>query len=233
MGVHDGHRERLRRRFLENGLDNFNELNALELLLFYSVPRRDTNVLAHDLLEYFGSLDAIFCASQQELMAVEGVRETTASLLMLIPQIMRKSKVAGTNKIRVIRSTEDAANYLLPRFLYIGHEVIFMLCLDSKKRVIDCVEMGRGVVNSVNVDIRRLVETALKYRAASVIISHNHPDSYAQPSVEDDLMTQQICAALALVNIPLEDHIIVAGEEYVSYRELGMLDYLSRKSGKA
>ena len=228
MGVHEGHRERLRNRFFENGLDSFNELNALELLLFYAVPRKDTNVLAHTLLDHFGSLERIFSASRQELVAIEGVSDVTASLLMLIPQIARKSKVTAASKINVIRNVEDAGNYLLPRFLYQENEILLMVCLDSKKRVISCVELGRGVVNSVNVDIRMLVETALKYKAVSVIIAHNHPDSYALPSIEDDVVTQQIQAALATVHIPLEDHIIVAEDDYISYRDSNMLNYLSR-----
>lgn len=226
MSVHDGHRERLRDRFREHGLNDFNELNALELLLFYAIPRRDTNEIAHALLGHFGSLQSIFEASERELCAVPGVGVRTASLLRLVPQMMRKSAVSRADGIRSIRSPDDAGRYLLPRFLYEQNEVVLLLCLDSRKRVIACVEVGRGVVNATETSLRLIVETALKYKSASVILSHNHPDGIARPSVEDDAVTAQVMKSLALVGIPLNDHIIVAGEEYVSYKQMGILDLL-------
>lgn len=94
MGVHDGHRERLRWRFIEHGLKNFNELNSLELLLFFAIPRRDTNELAHTLLARFGTLAGVFDASYEELTSVPGVGENAAALIMLVPQILKKSYVA-------------------------------------------------------------------------------------------------------------------------------------------
>ncbi len=224
MAVHDGHRERLRRMFLEHGLESFSELNALELLLFYAIPRKDTNVIAHALLDRFGSLEKIFSATQRELCAVDGVGESAASLLLLIPQIMRKSLVSAAAKTKVIRSSGDAGAYLLPRFLYEKDEVLLMLCLDTQKRVISCTEMSRGVVNAVNVNIRKMVETALRDKATSVIIAHNHPDGLALPSTEDDAVTRQLSSALRLVDIQLADHLVVAKDDFVSYRDSGMLD---------
>lgn len=91
MGVHDGHRDRLRARFLEYGLDNFNDLNALELLLFYAIPRRDTNEIAHALLECFGSLEGVFYASERELLQVPGIGTNAAALIRLVPQLMKKA----------------------------------------------------------------------------------------------------------------------------------------------
>ena len=226
MGVHDGHRERLKQRFLEHGLDSFNELNALELLLFFTIPRRDTNVLAHALLDHFGSLEAMFSASARELCEVDGVGQNTATLILLIPQIMRKSKIAAANETKTIRSTADAGKYLLPRFMYEENEVLLMVCLDSQRKVINCVEMGRGVVNTVNVNMRKMVETALKSKASAVIIAHNHPDGVALPSAEDDVVTKQLRSALGLVGVQLIDHIIVAGDDFVSYRDSGLFDML-------
>ena len=224
MGIHDGHRERLRTNFLENSLDSFNEVNSLELLLFYAVPRRDTNELAHRLLDRFGSLYRVFDASYHELMEVEGVGENTAALIKLIPEIMRKSRVSETADIKVISSASAAGKYLVPRFLYQEIEILLLLCLDSCKRVIACAEIGRGVVNSVDANVRRIVETALKYRASSVILAHNHPGGVALPSVEDDATTGLVGKALSSVGITLADHIIVAGEDYASYAASGMMN---------
>ena len=216
MSVHDGHRERLRDQFREHGLDSFNEITALELLLFYAIPRRDTNELAHALLAHFGS-------SEQELCAVPGVGLQAATLLRLFPQMMRKSACSRAEKIQTICDSNDAAAYLVPRFMYEQEEVVLLLCLDSQKRIISCPEVGRGVVNASETSIRRIVETALKYKAVSVILSHNHPDGIAAPSVEDDMVTRQVNRALSLVGIGLSDHIIVAGEEYASFRDNGFL----------
>lgn len=228
MSVHDGHRDRLRRRFLEHGLDNFNELNALELLLFYAIPRRDTNPIAHALLDRFGSLQGVFQASIQELCDVEGVGENAAALLTLAPQIVRRSLTAQADKIRYIRSTEDAGEYLMPRFFNERDEVLLLVCLDSQRKIISCLEMGRGVVNSVDTSIRKIAEAALKAKASSVILSHNHPDGVALPSAEDDAVTRAAAKALQVLGISLADHIIVSGDDYISYRDSNALDTLLR-----
>ena len=225
MSIHDGHRARLRANFVENGLDGFNELNSLELLLFYAIPRRDTNELAHTLLDRFDSLDGVFDASLHELMSVEGIGENAAALIKLIPEIMRKSCITKASEVKAITTSMQAGKYLMPRFLYQKEEILLLLCLDSQKRVISCVELSRGVVNSVEANVRRIVETALRYRASSVIMSHNHPDGIALPSREDDAITKQVSTALYSVGIPLVDHIIVAGEGFVSYAGSGMLQF--------
>lgn len=224
MGVHDGHRERLRRRFREQGLDGFNEINALELLLFYAIPRKDTNPIAHALLDRFGSLSGVFEASQQELCQVEGIGSGAADLLRLAPQILKKSMTAQADRIKTINNSEDAGKYLLPRFLFERDEVVLLLCLDSQNRVISCTEMGRGVVNSVETSVRRMLETALSCKASTVILSHNHPDGTALPSREDNAVTKQLDAAFRMIGIRLADHIIVAGDDYISYRDSGFFN---------
>ena len=206
MGVHDGHRDRLRQSYLEHGLMSMNDINALELLLFYAIPRRDTNEIAHRLLDRFGSLDGVFSASAEELQEVEGIGENAAA-----------------REIRQIRSSDDAGAYLLPYFLNERDEVVYLLCLDSKRCVICCAEMGRGVVNSVDTGIRRIVEKALMVRASSVILAHNHPDGIALPSREDEVFTRALYNALETVGIRLEDHIIAAEDDYTSMADTGLL----------
>ena len=223
MGVHDGHRDRLRQSYLEHGLMSMNDINALELLLFYAIPRRDTNETAHRLLDRFGSLDGVFSASAEELQEVEGIGENAAALLTLIPEIMKKSRVSKSREIRQIRSSDDAGACLLPYFLNERDEVVYLLCLDTKRCVICCTEMGRGVVNSVDTGIRRIVEKALKVRACSAILAHNHPDGIALPSREDEVFTRALYNALETVGIRLEDHIIVAEDDYTSMADTGLL----------
>ena len=223
MGVHEGHRERLRARFAEHGLDSFNELNALELLLCYAIPRRDTNEIAHRLLDAFGSLSGVFQASMQELTSVPGIGENAATLILMVPQIVKKAHVSKAKETKIIRNSTDAGNYLLPYFLDEPDEIVMMLCLDNKRAVICCREMGRGVVNCVDANIRRMVETALKVKTTTVIVAHNHPNGVALPSREDDNFTRTLYRSLGLLGITLEDHIIVANDEFVSLADSGIM----------
>ncbi len=223
MGVHDGHRERLRARFAEHGLESFNELNALELLLCYAIPRRDTNEIAHRLLDAFGSLSGVFQASMQELTSIPGIGENAATLILMVPQIVKKAHVSKAKETKIIRNSTDAGNYLLPYFLDEPDEIVMMLCLDNKRAVICCREMGRGVVNCVDANIRRMVETALKVKTTTVIVAHNHPNGVALPSREDDNFTRTLYRSLGLLGITLEDHIIVANDEFVSLADSGVM----------
>ncbi len=232
MGVHDGHRERLRENFIEKGgLSGFSDLSALELLLFYAIPRRDTNPIAHRLLEKFGSLHGIMTATEQELMEVDGVGESAAVLLRLVLQMARKCEISRTRDMRAILSSSDAGRYCMPRFMYEEDEVVLMLCLDGQRRVKKCVEVGRGMANAVESNLRLITETALRCKACSVVIAHNHPDGIALPSAEDNAATKQIIAALEPLGIEFIDHIIVAGEDFISYADSGMLPLL--KGGAA
>lgn len=221
MATHDGHRERLRDSFLTHGLNSFHELQALELLLFYAIPRKDTNPIAHALLDRFGSLDAVFDASERELCDVPGIGKNTAALIMLVPQIIKHSRVASANTIQYIRNGRDAAQYLRPRLDTEREEVALMVCLDADMSVISCVELARGTVNAVDFSIRRVVELALKYKASYVVLAHNHPGGSPRMSREDDLVTKNVYKALELVNIHLYDHILIAGDEYASINDLG------------
>ena len=223
MGVHEGHRSRMKARYRDHGLDNFNDVNVLELLLFYAIPRKDTNELAHALLDHFGSLDKVFEASVPELESVPGIGESAALLISLVPQITRRYMMAKGNCISTIASSVDAGNYLVPRLMFEKDEKALLLCLDAKKSVISCDSLGSGAVNAVNISVRKVVENALRCRASSVILAHNHPAGVALPSREDERITKEIAAALKLVGIPLDDHIIVAGDDYVSFADSGMI----------
>ena len=136
MGVHDGHRDRLKNRFIEHGIDSFNDLNALELLLFYAIPRRDTNVLAHDLLDKFGSLSGVFDAGLRELTEVPGIGENAALLIKLVPQMVKKCRISRVNDIRIFRSSADLGRFLVPHFMDERDELVLLLCLDSRKALI-------------------------------------------------------------------------------------------------
>ena len=223
MGIHDGHRERLRDRYKENGLKGFNDINALELLLFYALPRKDTNPLAHELLNWFGSLQAVFSASVEELKDVPGISDSSAILIKLVPDICKLARITETSKGKGITDSSLASGFLIPRFMFEESEKVIMLSLDSAKKVKACTDISSGVVNSVDLNIRLIVETALKNKASSVILAHNHPDGDTSPSREDRETTTRIRDSLKLVDIPLVDHIIVSGNDYFSFCDAGYL----------
>lgn len=223
MGIHDGHRQRVRARFLRHGLENFDDITALELLLFYARPQGDTNPLAHVLLDRFGSLAAVLEAPVSELIKVPGVKETTATLLKLIPAMSRRYLIAQNAACEVVDSPTKAGRFLVPYFLDTREERVYALFLDAKRRVLECVELGHGIVNAVDINARRLASAALERNAAYVILAHNHLSGSALPSTEDELSTRRLVDALQLIGVTLSDHIIVAGCDYVSMRECGML----------
>ena len=224
MNEHEGHRRRMRRRFLDHGLENFDDHNVLELLLFYALPRVDTNALAHRLMEHFGSFDAVMDAPAEELMAVEGMGPGAAALVKLVPEAGRRYIMRKNEPGRILSDTEAVGRYLLPRFLGQRDEVALLLCLDAKMKLLCCREIGRGDVGCVPLNLRRLVETALSSNAAAVILAHNHVGGIALPSPEDRAVTAQVRQLLQTVNVTLQDHIIVGGDDFVSLRDDGFFD---------
>ena len=148
MGIHDGHRARLRARYIEEGLAHFNEIDTLELLLFYAIPRRDTNELAHLLLQQFGSLDGVLGATTGDLCAVPGISENTAVLLHLFNDVARKCEISRQS-IRIVNSSQDAGTFLLPYFYGLREETVYLLCLDAKGKVLDCRALFKGSANGV------------------------------------------------------------------------------------
>ena len=223
MATHDGARDRLRQRFREHGLDNFNDYSLLELLLFYAIPRRETNTIAHALIDHFGSLSAVIEAPCEALMEVEGVGEHTAMFLNLIAQVDRRYMISKNAVQDIINTSFDAVKILVPLYRFAREEIVYLLCLDNKNGLISCDKLGQGTLGEASVSVRALVETALRRNAASVILSHNHVDGIALPSHEDEITTHYIEKALIMVGITLMDHIIIAGDDYVSLADSNLL----------
>ena len=219
--IHKGHRERLKQRFLEEGLDNFTDIQVLELLLFYSIQRKDTNPIAHALLDHFGSLSRVLEAPIEELQKVPQITEHSAVLLKLVTELARYYQVDSAQQTEILTTLEDCGKYLVPRFFGRTKETVFLLCLDAKCKVLCCKELGEGSVNSASISVRKVVETALSSNATTVVLAHNHPSGIAVPSNEDIQTTQRIAAALNAVEIYLADHIVVADGDYVSMVQSG------------
>ena len=221
MSIHDGHRQRLKDRFRQEGLDKFDEIQVLELLLFYAIPQRDTNPLAHRLLDHFGSLAQVLEAPVEELEKISGVGANAATLLTLTTALARYYMVNRGTQTAILTSTEMCGDYLLPHFVGRRNETVFLLCLDAKCKVLCCREVGQGSVNSAGISVRKIVETALGVNATTVVLAHNHPSGLALPSAEDILTTRRVAAALAAVEVHLADHVVVADGDYVSMVQSG------------
>ena len=219
--LHGGHRQRLKNRFLEEGLEHFDDHQVLELLLFYCIPRQDTNPIAHALLDHFGSLSQVMEAPPSELQKIPGMGEASAAFLSLINSFTRYYQVNRASSLVILNTLEQCGSYLMPFYYGRRNETVYLLCLDAKCKVLCCKEVGEGSVNSASVPIRRIVEMALGANATSAILAHNHPSGLAFPSDEDQLTTRQLAIALAAVDITLVDHMIIADDEFVSLRQSG------------
>ena len=215
--LHAGHRERLRSRFLENGLDTMENHVALELLLFYSIPRADTNELAHRLIDKFGSLKGVFDAPYDALLTVEGVGEKTASLLKLVPSLTRTYLEEDASKIKYITSTQEAVNYLRPKFVGLKNEVVMLVCLSNSCRVLKCSEISSGGITFAEIDIRKIMSELLNCHATGAILAHNHPSGLCVPSRADHEVTYNISGVMSSMNVTLLNHLIICGSEYFSF----------------
>lgn len=223
MSIHEGHRGRMKERFLREGLDSFSDIQVLEILLFYAIPRKDTNPIAHALLDHFGSLPQVLEATVDELCKVPGISENAAVLLKLTTDVGRVYQVRRSEEVQILDKITKCGDYLKHFFFGQRNEMVYLLCLDAKCGVLCCRKLGEGSVNSANVPIRRVVEIALGVNATSVVLGHNHPSGLAIPSGDDIATTRRLAAALAAVDVKLADHIVVADGDYVSMVHSGYL----------
>ncbi len=231
MANKDGHRSRMKQRYLETGLVGFDDVSTLELLLQYAIPRQDTKPIAQELLGHFGSLATVMEAPIVQLTQVKGIGDSAAILIHLVNQVARRHMIQRATFDRILCNTTECGEYLVPFFFGSRDEVVYLLCLDSKCMVLDCQKIGEGGVNSTGVSLRKIVERALSCNATSVVLSHNHTNGVAIPSIEDQRTTQFLRHGLEVIGLHLADHIIVAGEDFISMKESGFFDKKENANG--
>ena len=226
--VHEGHRDRLRQRFLEEGLENFQDHNVLELLLFYSIPRKDTNEEAHRLMDKFGSLSAVFNASYDELCEVKGISGISATLIKMMPELFKKYEVdIIKNDDVILDKSELIAKYVSSYFKGLTTEKMYLLCLDSACRVINFHLISEGIVNATPLNIRKIMEISIKNNAAQLILIHNHPSGIVAPSRNDVDATMGIQNIMTKMGMKLSDHIIIGhGDDFFSFRKSDKWKYI-------
>lgn len=218
INSHIGHRARVRQRFIDEGsLDRFHDHQVLELLLFYAYPMKDTNEIAHRLLNQFGSLYNLFNASAAELMTRAGLTENVAVLLTMMPHINKKYLQSQFTKSEVLSNAKIACDYVSTLFNGQKYESLYMICLNVHKKVISVDEICKGGVSNVSVDSRKLIEKALLNSAKFVIISHNHPGGNCKPSTADLHITNKLINEFKIIDVILIDHIIVCNNKTYSF----------------
>ncbi len=222
MNLHNGHRQRVLDRFRKEGIDSFSPHNILEMVLFYSIPRMDTNEIAHRLIDRFGSVAGVFDAPESELLKVDGIGERSAAFLKMIPQLARYYMTEKAED-KIITSSRDAGEYLLPRYIGRTTEAVMVICLDNKNKVISTQVVHEGNVNTAEISIQAIATAALGCNATSVIVAHNHPGGLSLPSNEDIKTTEVICRTLSALNIKVLDHIIIADNDFVSLADSGKI----------
>lgn len=225
MGIHDGHRQRLEKRFLDHGIQTFEPVNVLELLLFFSYKRGDTNELAHRLLERFDTFSGVLDAPYDALLEVDGIGPASATLIKLVQSIAGFYLNDRTARGVVLDSTVAAGEYLMPRFIGRPNEEVHVVLLDDKNKVLRSTKLFEGTVNMAPITIKKVVSEVVATNATGVILSHNHPGGIALPSANDKRATKDLMQALHLLNVRLVDHIIVTDDDYVSMADSGMLNF--------
>ena len=215
--VHSGHRERVRREFLKNGFDEDTPPHKImEMLLFYSIPRKDTNEIAHELVSRFGSIAGIIDAPVEELVKVNGVNTNTAALIKLIMPVARRYMFDKKRNTHKYSNIDEVGNYLLSRYIGYSKEVFSITSFSGSGSILGFDILSEGDVSEVSISTRTVIEAVLKRQAVCAIIAHNHPDGVAVPSDNDIAVTENIKNALAHINVRLLDHLIIADGDYVS-----------------
>ena len=224
--MHAGHRERMRDRFIrDKGFENFEDHQILELLLFYSNARGDTNPLAHELLDQFGSLKGVLEARPEQLMQVKGIGKQQATLISMVVPLTRVWNRCAMNEPERIGNSREAEKYCLSILAGERTERFYVVSLNAKCCILGRRKISEGSLSEVSAYPRMVMETALNYNAHSVLLCHNHPGGTCAPSAEDISSTVQLQRLLNGVGILVLDHIIVAGDRTYSMIQHGDIDY--------
>lgn len=218
-----GHRKRMKQKYILGGLNNWMDYEVLEFLLYYSVQRRDTKPLAKKLIAKFKTLNAVFDADIKELVCVEGITEHSALLIKLFKDITTLYFKEAMSHKELLSSPTAVVNYLKTLLKGLPNEEFYVLFLNSANHLIAIENVHTGTVNKSVVYPRQIVERALYNHSAGVIIAHNHPSGSLKPSQDDCRTTSIIKTALNTVEITLLDHIIIADNNYFSWKENNML----------
>ncbi|KOA18071.1 hypothetical protein CLHOM_35840 [Clostridium homopropionicum DSM 5847] len=217
--LHNGHRQRLKNRFLQEGLQSFEDHEVLQLILFYAIPYKDTNEIAHKLINKFGSLSKVVEANPKDLEKISGISEHSSILISLFPHFIRKYMADRGKEKLSLDSSKKAGEFACSLYYGISYEVFYVICLDAQHNLLHYEIVHEGTIDEAPIYPRLIVESALRHKAHSIILSHNHPGETMNISESDINATKRIISALAPIEIDVIDHIIIAGNRYISFSE--------------
>ena len=212
--IHGGHRQRIKERFLTTGADGFQKHQLLELLLFYGIPQKDTNPIAHRLINRFGGIRAVFEASVEELCEVEGISMNTATLIKLVPAIWGMS-LGEIDTSERYDTVSKLGKMLVRRYAGLTVETVLLVLLDNSWHIIDIVKLSDGSVNQVGIDTRKLVEVTIRKNASMVLLAHNHPNGNSVPSSEDLVTTKSVAKVMESIHVEFLEHLLIANNNFV------------------
>ena len=222
--MHEHHRERVKNRFLkEGGLGSFEEHQALEFLLFYALPRKDTNELAHNLLDAFGSIKKLFAADVNDIAKIKGMGMHSAILIKLIPELYKYYCINQDGSKKYIKTIGEAVDIIKPILQDKATEHIYIFCLSNRFMLTHYQLLSKGTFTDVRFTMRTIAEIAFRFNSEKIILAHNHPSGSPQPSITDINTTQQIANILSPIDIQLVDHIIFTDRSYYSFVEDKMI----------
>lgn len=217
---HGGHRQRLRKRFLHDlNFKNFEKHNILELVLFYALPRVDTNEYAHMLIQHFGSLSAVFDAPVEELMKCRGITENGACLIKMFLPLVNAYNEDKYDDAVILESDYDVTQLLRQKYIGYEVEVLAVICTDNSNRMLAYDEVARGTVDGVDINMKSFCDIILRNRASRIILVHNHPNGSTRPSVYDISMTRRIKHTCDGLDVELVDHYIFVNNRAISMRK--------------
>ena len=223
--IHSGHRKRLRDKINTLGIENTPEHEVLELLLTYVIPRKDTNPLAHNILNVYGNLSGVLDASKTDLAKIKGVGAETAQFLTMLPEVFnvyRKSKNKNENKI--LKNVDDCVKFFRSNFETKRTEVFYAIGLNATGKIVKIYQSSNHDSSSVVVDIKHFIYNIISDNVASIVMFHTHPTGNVQPSRADIDATRELYDVCKLLNMDLVDHIIFNETEHFSLGSNGILD---------
>lgn len=220
---HQEHRQRMKKRVRENGLDSLVEHEVLEYMLYYSIPRKDTNSLAHDLIQRFGGFCQVLEATPEELMEVDGIGQGTAEYLQVFLDVERYYRRQKLGKRITLKSAESCKEFAQSLPWSRRDEMCYVILMNDRLNPVETVLAGQGTPNKVKLEYDKVLRAVGRFSATNAVMVHNHPSGMAWPSNVDIVATKQLADMLHNVRVTLLDHLIVAGDEVCSLKELGRM----------
>ncbi|MBR5270454.1 MAG: DNA repair protein RadC [Anaerotignum sp.] len=227
--IHEGHRDRMRNRYLQEGADGMASHEILEILLYGTIPRGDTNEIAHHLLDEFGSISNLIEADPHEIAKTAGVGVKSAVFLSLLHELVLRYEREKLEQKPALTSIPRSVDYCKALLAFRPRECFYAICLDSRRKIIHTSKISEGTVNDAAVSPRLVVEKALRYKATGILLCHNHPSGNVKPSYEDIILTNQLKNMLEPLGVQVVDHIIIGENQYFSFFENDMLRSSSKE----